>query len=374
MGMRFWGALALIAMPELAASAHERAPPPAEIAAERMALRADRLIALLTAQQRAVAMRRFDDSEARTNWNYLPSNLVRRDGMPIAELNAAQRIELHGLLSAGLSSQGYGKATQIMWLETVLHRQQQAELMMPGDSAERIAQKRASLAARDPEKYWISLFGTPRSRRWGWMLSGHHLALNFTVVDSKVAFTPLFKGANPQIVMSGPHAGVRTLQVEIEGGGALAATLDAAQRRSAVIAPVVLPAMFADKGKKGDRTVPIGLSGAKMTPVQQRMLRGLIAEYLGDIEAGPAAAQWRKIERDGLAALHFAWWGPIDDPAQRFMYRIHGPSIMIEFLREAGPEGGPGNHVHAIMRDPANDYGEDWLGRHYREAHQPALP
>lgn len=27
------------------------------------------------------------------------------------------------------------------------------------------------------------------------------------------------------------------------------------------------------------------------------------------------------------------------------------------------------NHIHAIIRDPLNDYGEDWLGLHYAENH-----
>jgi hypothetical protein len=26
-----------------------------------------------------------------------------------------------------------------------------------------------------------------------------------------------------------------------------------------------------------------------------------------------------------------------------------------------------GGHVHGITRDPANDYGMDWLGLHYQE-------
>lgn len=36
-------------------------------------------------------------------------------------------------------------------------------------------------------------------------------------------------------------------------------------------------------------------------------------------------------------------------------------------LRAVG--GGTANHVHSIVRDPSNDYGEDWLGRHYEEHH-----
>jgi hypothetical protein len=53
------------------------------------------------------------------------------------------------------------------------------------------------------------------------------------------------------------------------------------------------------------------------------------------------------------------------------MYRISGPSILIEYVREPNQQGGPANHVHAIVRDPSNDYGEDWLSQHYTETPHP---
>jgi hypothetical protein len=50
---------------------------------------------------------------------------------------------------------------------------------------------------------------------------------------------------------------------------------------------------------------------------------------------------------------------------------VHGPSILIEYIRERGVGGdqGAANHVHSIVRDPSNDYGEDWLELHYQEHH-----
>ncbi len=364
-----------VAMLPAMAAAHDPARRHAERPGDVSAPSAAALLALLSPEQRSAVSRPFADDAARTNWHYLPSNVVRRDGVSLADLTGAQRIAVHKLLSNALSSQGYGKVAQIMWLETILHRQQDAELIVAGDSPAQYLLKRERLEARDPEKYWLVLFGAPGAARWGWMISGHHLALNFTMVDGRTAFTPLFKGAGPQTIVSGLHSGVRTLQHEIDRAADLVTSLDANQRSAAVLAPVVPTAtLFADKGKKGEVTAPLGLSGARMSATQQAMLRRLVAEYLDDVDAGAAAAQWRKIERDGMTLLHFAWWGPTDDPAQRFMYRVHGPSILIDFVREPGADGKPGNHVHSIVRDPANDYGEGWLGQHYREAHQPVLP
>jgi hypothetical protein len=45
---------------------------------------------------------------------------------------------------------------------------------------------------------------------------------------------------------------------------------------------------------------------------------------------------------------------------------VHGPRILIEYDVQE-PLSNNGGHVHAITRDPANDYGMDWLGLHYQE-------
>ena len=41
------------------------------------------------------------------------------------------------------------------------------------------------------------MFGDPTGRGpWAWRAEGHHLSLNFTSVDGRLAVTPLFMGAN----------------------------------------------------------------------------------------------------------------------------------------------------------------------------------
>jgi hypothetical protein len=198
----------------------------------------------------------------------------------------------------------------------------------------------------------------------------HHLAVNFTVVDGKVGFTPLFVGAEPQVVKEGTFAGWRVLDHEIVRAFALVRSLDAGQRRMAVLADTVAEDQFTGKGRKDSLATMAGIPASRLGADQQRMLWGLVREFVGSAADEAADAQMRKIERDGLAKLHFAWWGPTDDPSRRFMYRIHGPSILIEYVREER-NGAPTNHVHAIVRDPSNDYGEDWLAKHYREQPHP---
>ena len=79
------------------------------------------------------------------------------------------------------------------------------------------------------------------------------------------------------------------------------------------------------------------------------------------------------IRADGLEEIYFAWMGPAESPSDRYFYRVHGPSVLIDYMREPGVGVPAGNHIHSIVRDPSNDYGEAWLDRHYEEHHAPSF-
>lgn len=327
----------------------------------------------LDPSQKADVSRPFADDAARVNWSNLPGPMAPRNGVPLAALSEGQRAAFHKVLLAAMSSQGYHKAASIMWIDDILRVEEEAMLAtMPSEAR---VQREPIVRSRDSGNYWIVVFGSPDEATWGWMLSGHHLAANFTVTGGRIAFTPLFLGANPQTVKAGKYSGWSVLQHEIDRAFALAATFDDSQRKAAMMGEMVTPDLFTGRGRKDSLKAPIGLDASKLRKDQQAILWGLIGEFVGDVVDDSAASQMADIRRDGLAKLRIAWWGPMTDPSKRFMYRIHGPSILIEYTREPGPSASgagapPANHVHAIVRDPRNDYGEDWLGKHYTEAHQ----
>ncbi len=68
------------------------------------------------------------------------------------------------------------------------------------------------------------------------------------------------------------------------------------------------------------------------------------------------------IREAGWDKVWFSWRGPVD-ASGTFYYRVHGPRILIEYNRQNA------NHDDMVIRDPSNDYGEDWLGKHYEEHH-----
>lgn len=335
-----------------------------------MAASASAFLNTLTAEQQAKLVSPLDDDVARTNWSNLPSTLYERGGVSLVELTPTQRVAFHDLLSASLSSQGYGKATTIMWIEDILRGDEQERLKTRTLTAEQRPRVERLIQSRQSDNYWVRIFGDPRAARWGWMVSGHHFAANFTVADGQVGFTPLFVGVEPQTLKTGRYAGWRVLGHEIDYGFALVRSLNEAQRRTVKIADVITDDLFTGKGRKDSLKTRVGLPASKLNSEQKEILWRLLREFVGSAADEAAERQLTAIQRDGLDKLQFAWWGSSEDPSQRFMYRLHGPSILIEYVREARG-GEPANHVHAIVRDPKNDYGEDWLSNHYEEQPHP---
>src|SRR5262249_22182822 len=180
-----------------------------------MAQAANHFLAALSPEQRAKATFDFKDDE-RANWHFIPK---ARKGLPFKELTPAQRPLAFALLSTGLSQAGYAKATTIMSLEQVLGE-------LEGSKAP---------FARDPEMYYLTVFGTP-GEKWGWRVEGHHLSVNFTLArGQEIADTPSFLGANPAEVRKGPRQGLRVLAAEEDLARKLVKSFDTEQRQVAVM-------------------------------------------------------------------------------------------------------------------------------------------
>ena len=333
--------------------------------AARMTASASEFLDGLSEAQLGEALFALDDAEARTRWSNLPSVMYDRGGVRLGDLSDAQHRSLHALLRTSTSSQGYHKIAGIIWIDDVLSDEVRAERGEVGGFMARLIESWSS------ENYWVAFFGDPRSdTRWGWLLTGHHLAASFTVVDDQVAFTPLFLGAEPYEIASGPYAGYRALSHEVERGYDLVQSLTTEQRTHAVVSDGVPDDILEGPGRRASLMQFEGITASSLTAHQQLLLHRLIAEYVRNADHDAAEAHLQKIERDGTDSLHFAWMGPTDDISLRYYYRVHGPSILIEYVRERGVGGAGANHVHSIVRDPHNDYGEDWLQMHYREHHR----
>ena len=315
------------------------APPPAAMTAAARAL-----LDSLSPEQKQKAQLPFD-AEERFNWFYTP---VARKGLPLKEMNDAQRRAAVTLLRTGLSEQGYSKAEAIRALEDVL-------VELGGNPR-----------VRDKELYYFTIFGQPGPQSsWGWRYEGHHLSQNWTIVNGKaLATTPQFFGANPAEVRQGAKKGQRPLAAEEDLAFDLLRSLDATQRAAAVIdskAPSdILTTNTREAAIQSDRGVPY----AQLNPAQRALLAKLIDEHAGAQAPDVARERLARVKSAGFDAVTFAWMGAPEKNSGGHYYRIQGPTFLIEFDNTQNDA----NHIHTVWRDFKGDWGRDLLADHYKTA------
>ena len=364
----------------------------------QMAAEAERLIAALDDAQRKLALWPFPADQERRLWFYTPTD---HGGLTLAAMTQPQHRMVFRLVASGLSTAGYVTASTIIGLENVL------------DQLEGFTASFERPRGRDPLMYFVRFFGTPSpTGTWSWRLGGHHISLNFTIIDGVLSgSTPLFLGADPaSSPLLGPHplrplAGVEDLARE------LTRSLSGDQRAIAVVTPraptdlvggnrsslsdgdqpISLPLIWRRQfeGEIGealqraqertDATTgvgptdfeamsfthrPKGLAAAAMDVAQRDMLDALLHLYVDRLPDDLAAEEAVKFAGSSLDAVHLLWAGGLE-PGQPHYYRLHGPTLLAEYdnsMRDA-------NHVHTVWRDPRGDFADDALARHRADHH-----
>jgi hypothetical protein len=306
---------------------------------------AQQFLADLSERQQAQAMMGFDDP-ARLDWHYIPKD--KRKGLQIKDMDPQLRKRAHALLASGVSALGYEKAVTIMSLEEILRE---------------LEKERKGAPLRDPERYYFTVFGKPSATgRWGWSVEGHHLSLNFVVDGGQVASaTPAFYGANPAEVKTelsfGPKKGTRVLRDEEELAFKLLRSLSEEQRQTAILADKAPADIRAAGQPHAPNTPPEGLAAEKLQPDQVETLRALLRAYTDKMPAETAEARLVEVRDAGIEKVFFAWAGA-DKPGLGHSYRVQGPTFVIEFNNtQPDASGNLANHIHAVWRQMAGDFG-----------------
>jgi hypothetical protein len=324
--------------------------------------------------------RLFAAMEKRRKWHYLnsiPTVYQREEGVALQDMTSEQRILAHKFIQCGLSSQGYFKAANIMIGEKVGWE------TLP-DQGIKDSLKMGAIGGSGA--YWLAIFGEPsRTEPWQWQLEGHHLALSFTMVGEEVGSTPVFWGTRPTVILKGMYAGWHLMGYEKDYAYRLMNSFDRKQKRKALIAKEMSENIFTDPNRLDVFEEYEGLPASEMTPQQQEMLRDVIREYVENNDHEIAQARMAEIEADGIENVYFSWMGPTNDLRYPIYFRVHGPSVIIEFVNavnHGGDKGGvpldedgnviPGdhnipdsNHIHSVYRKPGADFGDDLLREHY---------
>jgi hypothetical protein len=312
--------------------------------------------ALEPGQRRAMT---FDlEADRWRTWSNIHIFLMR-DGVCLADLRPEQREKALELIRASMSAAGYTLARDVMKLN------------------EHVVEITGKPEAYGEWNYWISLFGTPsRSEPWGWQIDGHHLIINCFVLGDQMVLTPNFMGSEPIDARFGKYKGTVILRAEEGQGLGLMKAFSPEQRKKATIGDKLPFDVFATAFRDNMTMKYEGLRHDELDARQQELLAALIKVYVDRMPPGHAEIRLDEV-MGTIKDTWFSWIGPHDDQAA-FYYRIHSPTILIEFDHQAGivfeNEHHTRDHIHTLVRTPnGGDYGKDLLKQHYLQ-HDHANP
>lgn len=299
---------------------------------------AEKFLTTLEPDQRKLATFTLDDDE-RENWHYVPMD---RAGIRLDALNEAQKAAAHALLANSLSAQGHATAQEVIQLETMLYeKSNQSEF-------------------RNPGKYTVAIFGSPSAKTpWGWRFEGHHLSLNFSILDEKVALTtPFFFGTNPAEIREGKRKGLRPLGTVEDAARALARKLhtEGLHVRFTNKPPEEI---LTGQDRVAKKPAVEGVAFSELEEGHQQEFLALV-----QLVAASQNEKFLKVTREDLAEASFGWAGEFDKGVAHY-FRVQTPQFLIEYANTQNNA----NHAHLVWRDFDGDFGRDVLREHLLHDH-----
>ena len=313
----------------------------AESAGQAVEAAARAFLASLSPAHRDRASFPFAGAE-RTRWHWTVPSSVPRNGLPLEAVSAEQRRLALALLRSSTSPAGYRKALDIMALQGVLQRMDTGL----GDPF-------------DPDRYYVSVFGTPGARVWGWRLEGHHLSRNFTLVEGASSPSPSSSARGR------PAPGARTARSRRGTGRCRARRMPHARscshssgrlRRQVVFSSESLTDHLTQNAVRVTPLEQVGVLTGDLPSAAQRRVLDLVRTYLANHPPALARQAFVRVERAGLARTRFGWAGSTR-PGVPHYYRLQGPTFVLEFDNSRNS----GTHIHSVWRDFERDFGRHLL-------------
>lgn len=330
------------------------ASPGEEAPTSDMVTAAEKLLALLTTDQRERLSYAVDAIQWQSWAN--PEFMQHDTGLRLDEVDPAVRDAMLAVVEASLSPEGYASARSLMRINGFLGELVELPLLMNEFS------------------YNVALYGTPsETEPWGWQLFGHHVALNCLVAGSQLVISPVFLGAEPDVIDDGPHRGVKVFKKRIQWARELMAALPVDLRTDAVVFEQMQdPTMPEGRLHPGDerhlagcfqdnRVIPYeGIPVSSIPAPALALLDRIVEDSIAYLPAGPRAARLREI-RGQYPETFFSWIGGWEGD-EAFYFRIQSPVVILELDHHTGVfldnEQPAPFHMHTVVRTPnGNDYG-----------------
>ena len=307
-------------------------------------------LAALDETQRSKALFDFESSK-KSGWSNLPIGMVPRNGVRVGDLTAAQREAAFNLLAAVLSKAGYQKVIDIMDADQTLTTGKDGGKGKAGGKGKGAPKGGQPNFGKD--NYFLAIFGTPStSKPWFVQFGGHHLGVNVTLIGKNFVLAPTHTGAQPA-TFSRDGKTVRPLGGEVDRAFELIGSMDDGQKKQAIIGERA-GNLVLGPGQDGKRIEPKGIKGSALNESQQAKLLEVIGEWINITQNDAAAAKMAEVKTK-LGETFFAWSGPTTKGSVAY-FRIQGPTVFIEYA----PQGNV-DHIHTVIRDPANDYGQSLI-------------
>jgi hypothetical protein len=298
-------------------------------------------LASLSPAQRARASFPFGGAE-RTRWHWTVPASVPRNGLPLGQMSPGQRRLALALLRSSVSPAGYRKALDIMALQGVLQR------LDTGVND-----------PFDPDLYFVSVFGNPGARAWGWRLEGHHLSRNFTLLRGTLVTEPFFLGAWPTRAGSAYRTivpGERAMRREEDAAREIVLSLDGRLRRQVVFSSESLTDHVTQNAVRVKPLERVGVLTGDLPSAAQKRVLEIVRTYLANHPAPLARDALARIDRAGVTRTRFGWAGSTR-PGRPHYYRLQGPTFLLEFDNSRNS----GTHIHSVWRDFERDFGRHLL-------------
>jgi hypothetical protein len=301
----------------------------------------------LNEQQKARGVFPFEEMN-RYDWHYVPASMMARTGIAVKDMDSTQKNLFYEMLQSFLSPAGFQRTQNIMSFEYVLKE-------MEPTNPHRI-----------PENYFVSVYGNPgKDSVWALKFTGHHLALNFTVVDNQLAFAPFLFGSNPGEVKQGPKKGMRIIKDEEDLALQLVNSLNAAQKKTALFQLKAFTDVVTTNSSQVAPLKPVGILLKDLDNDQKNLVNKIMVAYLSSMPVRLANMRMKRTATEDKNDIRFGWAGGLVRGEPHY-YRIQGQTFLIEFDNTQNNA----NHIHMVWRDFDGDYGEDLLKEHYQHFHK----
>ncbi len=299
------------------------------------------------------------NNEEWRKWSNVDNGIYDRQGISLKAMNAEQKEAAFHLMQTSLSAKGLQLSRDIMKTDQTLRE-------LNNGSAD-----------YDEELYFFTIMGQPsQTEPWGWQLDGHHLVINYFVLEDQIVMSPVFMGAEPVITTTGKYAGNTLFQDEQNLGLSFMRSLTNVEQKAATLSETKKGNNIAAEANKDNLTLNYqGLNVKDLSDSKKEKLRELIFQYISNMREGHQQIKMDEI-LEHWDETWFAWVGETNEDAV-FYYRIHSPVVLIEFdhqiavgVPNSDHKNPTRNHIHTIVRTPnGNDYGKDLLGQHLEKHH-----